>query len=382
MKKRSLTLILTGLAAGFCLFRIETSASRLQPNVAWARGAQYEVVSNGEKPVGDFKGLRFNKELEISAADFLPAMLLVDRAKNIYTYSGEQLLKYDPAGKGILRKTARSGQGPGEYQMPEFAMSEDGHIYVADPVQRRLTILDDRFQTIKIMKLGFYGGVIELGPKNNLHFLTLDPLPGTADRQKLTLSTYSTEGKLLWQGPSYQWGMTRDVRGIAHHAVYHPQIKYKVDREGNIYWAMTDRYEITQFDPLGAIRRTITRGGSTRKITDAEVQERTPKVKTPGLVFDLPERMPFIADLFVLENGWLAVVTFDHVEADSSVAADLFDEKGIYRAKILMPKYLNWDGLARPHKSLALFRDGCFYAIETDQSGEKYCIRRYRLDWQ
>ena len=92
---------------------------------------------------------------------------------------------------------------------------------------------------------------------------------------------------------------------------------------------------------------------------------------------DIPKNVPYVADLFILDNDYLLVVTFESRDEDEFLLGDVFDNKGIYRARVQIPKYYRWNFLLAPSKSGAIYKNGYFCTIESDKYEENFWVKRY-----
>ena len=339
------------------------------------------IIVNEKNPQGPPLSIWFEQDLSISEKSWIPQDLLIDEEENIYTFS-DGLKKFNRQGVGVKSIKIPTGQGPGEFQKIDPCFSRDGLLYIFDPPQRRLTIMNKDLEIQRIQKLDYAGMIFQADSKGNMYFLNLEFIPKTTDRQRLVLTKFSPSGIPKYRMHEYEWGMFRDSKGIYHHAIYPPQLKYKIDLEDNTWYAMSDKYEVNIVNPEGVLIRRILKKGLTRKITQKEITKYKPKSPAPRLVFDMPEYMPSIADLFVLDNHFLLVVTFENDDDELTLGGDLFDDRGIYRARVQIPKYSNWNDLVQPKKSNAVYRNGHFYTIESDQDEEHFFLKRYKIIWK
>jgi len=342
------------------------------------------IVVNEKWPVPPKIALSFEHDLVISEDGWDPVGLFLDNSGNICVISGNALFKFDSAGRNILRKEFRKGQGPGEFRGMDPAFAADGRIFIFDTMQHRITILDERLEPAKILKLGFFGSLLQLDSQNRMYCLMMKALPGTTDVSRLVLTQYSDSGKFLKEFAECRAGAKPDFQDVRHLAYFGPQLRYRIGPEDRVYYALTDRYEIAVASPDGTPLRKITKTGTTRKITEKERKKYVPEPqdKRRLTVIDLPERMPPIADFFLLDDGFLLVVTFENGEDDPFLAGDLFDDKGILQAQVQVPKYKAWDWLFFPTKSLAAWKDNRFYTIETDPTEENPRVVRYKAVWK
>lgn len=342
------------------------------------------TITNENKPQGPLIYLKFEKDLAITKELWDPSRLLIDDEENIYVYSDKALIKFNPQGVELSIKQLPRGQGPGEFRSSDPYFSTDGLLYIFDTMHRRLTVMDKNYEIQRMQKVNFLGDIFRLDSRSNMYFLVGKALPKTRMRNKVVLTKLSPSGKLLHEIDSYETGVQRDVSGVLHSFYYGPQMRYKIDSRDNIYYAMSDKYEINILSPEGRLIKKILKKGNSRKITDKEIEKYNPRPKSKSgrSVIDMPKHMPFIADIFVLDNGYLLVVTYENSDDTPTLAGDLIDEKGVYRARVQVPKYHYWYWLFQATKSMAVYKNNNFYTIEADEDEENYWVKRYRMDWK
>jgi hypothetical protein len=98
------------------------------------------------------------------------------------------------------------------------------------------------------------------------------------------------------------------------------------------------------------------------------------------VVTDIPERVPPLVDLFLLENGNFLTVTREGLPGDKELVGDVFDAGGVFRGRARVPKYDAWDFSMAPSQPLALARGGFFYTVETPDAGDETVVRRYKIE--
>lgn len=342
-------------------------------------------IENKDKPLSSTFELKFSQDLSLFEDDWWPLSLLIDEPGNIYVRTGPEIVlrKFSPSGNEIDRKEFPKGQGPGEFSGFDPCLSKNGNIYIADWSQLRLTILDANLKILKLSKMKLYGFIFRLDSRNNMYFLAVEPLPNTpgSNRQKLVFTKCSPSGEPVLRIHEYEWGGYRDNNGIYHTDAFRTQLRYKIDSKDNAYYAATDKYEINVISPDGKVIKRITKKGKSRKLTQIEINSFEPEKPNSRFVTDIQENMPFIADLFLLENDFLLVVTFESSEDDDFLIGDLFDDAGIYKAQVKVPKYYRWNRLILPSKRAAVYKKGYFYTIESDENEELFWMKRYKVTW-
>lgn len=358
--------------------------SGIEKSISIAEAEDINYIENKERPLSSTLDLKFIQDLSIFDDEWWPQSLLVDESGNIYIITGPEieLRKYSPQGNELERKKFPKGQAPGEFSGFDPLLSKNGNFYIADWSQRRLTILDSNFEILELTKLKVHGLILGLDSQNNMFFLAIELLPGTTDRQKIVFTKCSPSGDPLLRIHEYEWGQHRDNNGIYHTDAFRTQLKYRIDSKDNVYYATTDNYEINVISPVGLVTKRIIKTGKSRKLTHKEITSFEPEVPNPRFVTDVPENMPYIADFFILENDFLLVVTFEAVEEDGFLLGDLFDSEGNYQARVQIPKYYNWNFLLAPVRSRAVYKNGYFYTIESDENEELFWVKRYEVIWE
>jgi hypothetical protein len=339
------------------------------------------ITENNDKPLSSTLELKFSQDLSLFEEEWWPLSLLIDEPGNIYVRTGPEIVlrKISPKGNEIDRKEFPKGQAPGEFSGFDPCLSKNGNIYIADWSQRRLTILDASFEILVLSKMKLYGFIFRLDSRNNMYFLAVELLPDTSDRNKLVFTKCSPSGEPVLRIHEYEWGLHRDNNGIYHSDAFRTQLRYKIDSKDNVYYAATNKYEINVISPDGQVIRRISKKGKSRKLTQIEINSFEPEKPNSRSITDIPENMPYIADLFILENDFLLAVTFESGEDDNFLLGDVFDDKGIYKAQVQVPKYYRWNYLIAPSKRGAVLKNNCFYTIESDENEEHFWVKRYKI---
>ena len=345
------------------------------------KAADFVEIINEPRPRPPLVDVKFVLDLTLKQPGWQPYSLLVDKADNLYVISGKEntLTKFDAAGREIFRKDFKSGQGPGEFGFFDPWFASDGRLIVLDGRQRRVTTFDKDFQFLSVSRINLWGDILRLDSGSNMYLLVMTFLPNTRDRQLLTLTKCTPEGKPIHEIYEYEWGVRRDGRGIYHSDPYRTQVKYQVDSHDCLWYAVTDRYEINVVSPDGRLIRRISKTDQPRKLTPAEIAGFKPKDPNSRVLNDVPDRVPPVANLFLLEDGRVLVITFESREGDIELIGDVFDNQGIFRARVNVPKYDGWDGLLAPRKPAALASKGFFYTIETPDDGGDPVVKRYKI---
>jgi hypothetical protein len=347
------------------------------------------VVSiNTDNPQGRPISLEFREDLAIARDAWTPRDVQVDGAGNIFIFTDPAwtVRKFNPQGIEIASWTFKKGQGPGEFQTMEAHVLPDGSFHVYDGSQRRLTVLDSRGEVQRIQKTNFWGMLFGMYSKLDMYFLDVRFLAGTRDRQRLVFTKHASSGENLIEMGEYLWGTTFDrAKGKYMTELFRPQMKYTIDARDFVYYAMSDTYEIRVLAPEGRLVQKIVKKGparlTTQKDTDKKMSFYSESLRAQ-YDFVIPASVPHIAALFPLDKNYLLAVTFDSPADSNFLLGDVFDTDGIYRGRVQVPLFDNWDGLLQPTSPRAICRGNNFYAIVTDETEEKYFVKRYKIIWK
>jgi len=329
---------------------------------------------------GGSGGIVFKETLSITREGWFPSRILLDGKGNIYVVSGREktFFGFDPKGEEISRRQIPKGQGPGEFDGFDPVFSAGGQLYAADWSQRRLTILDRDFKVVEIRKMPLYGDLFQMDSAGRQYFLAYQASKAR-ERNRVVLTKCSPLGKILKEIASYEWGPRRRADGAYEDDLYRTHLKYALDPRDALYYAFSNKYEISVLSPEGDSVRTITRDVKPRKVEQADTDRLLPDPSKSPYKYLVPDRVPAIAGLFPLKDGRLLVVTFEKTGEAKSLAGDLFDDSGRFLATIRVPKYYHWDFLLAPQKSWATVQGDDFYTIESDASEEIFRVKRYRI---
>lgn len=379
MKKKYGALTLLGIL----ILMFHVCQGREDYDLNMTKGTKFlEVKYNDDKPQNTKILTSFNQDLSITKEGWWPLQFQVDNEGNIFICYGRNpkyISKYNKEGIEVLKKSFPKGQGPGEFYNFDFSLSNDGRVFIADASQRRLTVLNKNMEIEEIRKMKFWGGLFTLDSKDNMFFLKMEFLPKTRDRQKLILTKFSPLGIPIKRYHEYEWGFHKDsISGIRHTKGFRPQIRFRLDNNDDLYYAMTDNYEIHIFSSDGIPLKKIIKKNIPRDLTSEEVENIKSRSVTPRIVYDIPDKVPYIADFLVLENKYLLVITFESKD-ETYLSGDLFDDDGIFLTGVKVPKYFNWNILDSPNKTNAVYKNKSFYTIESEEDETIFYVRRYKM---
>jgi hypothetical protein len=347
-----------------------------------------EVVINENNPQNPSLSLRFEENLSITREGWLPVDIAVDDEENIYVFGAfeKSIYKFNSQGSEIFKKVFPKGtQGPGEFNFMDPYFSSDGRLYIFDKALRRITILNEKCEVQDIKKIEGARFLLQMDSIGNMFFWVGRYSPNSS---KKILTKFSHSGKLLDEIFEYSTKrVTVDKeKNIMFFELYPRCGIYKLGHDDNVYYALSDKYEINVVSPKGKLIKKIVKKGQSRKVTNRDIEKLTPQTSRAARSkreYISPKHVPYIADLFILDNKYLLVITHESDYDEENVVGDLFDENDVFQTRVEVPKYSGWYRYSSFYgfKNNALYKKNHFYTIEVDESEENFYVKRYKMIW-
>lgn len=349
----------------------------------------HSIVSYPDRPARPNARLNFREDLSICHEGWWPNKILMDKGGNILVsvYRENVIYIFDHFGKELSNMQFAKGEGPSDFSAMEPELSNTGNLHIYDQVQQKLALIslkDGHY--ISGLKFSEMRWVFTLGKNEDSFFWVLKPGPASSDSRVLVLSQFNESGKLIREYDSYQFASGGENRGKKRiYRLFSPYGIYKVDHRGYLYVAISDSYEIHVYSPDGLPLRRMIMKREPRKPIQRDLDMILPYYSDfPKDETDLeaPEQMPFIADLFILPDSSLLVLTFEIPGDPSSISADWYDPDGRFLNRVQIPEYYQWFKPFGPGGSHAVFYGDYFYSIkekEGDKKEDIFLLKRY--DW-
>jgi len=359
-----------------------------------AQEGDIEVIVNEDKPQNPFFSLKFEEDLSISKKGWWPADVAVDDEENIYIFGEAEnfIYKFDSQGNEVFKKIFPKGQGPGDFFFMDPFFSSDGKLYLFDKVQQRIYILNKACEVQDSMEIKGQRFLFRMDSKGNMFFFVNKLLPRSSKMvdkaYKKVLTKFSPSGKPL--NELFEFNSPRPEvdreKMIFNFPLYFTCGMYNLDSDDNVYYAISDKYEINIVSSQGKLVKRIVKKGQPRKVTKRDIEIQAPPVDETSpfkTKFIAPERVPLIADFFILENNYILVITHENDYEEEVLAGDLFNERGIYLTRVNVPKYHEWYKYTSFYgiKKKALYKKDHFYIIESDKNEENFYVKRYKMIW-
>lgn len=356
-----------------------------------------DIVENSNIPKYSNSILRFQEEMTITNDAWIDGSFLVDDNGAIYFFNISKDFiegyKYDKDGKLIFSKKFTRGQGPEDIFNPYPVGVSNGKVWIYDKGNRRIVIFDKDLnfeKLVKIEKLIFCPQIDSIGNLYGYEFgFGLGKERGNIKFKKF-LSNFKKAEKEYFQY-SFSMLMKDEKDGSSILRPYEPFSIVRIDKEGNLYYVISDKYEINKISQEGKLIKRITKKVSNRpfKVTEEKIQ----KLKEwffPGrkalfkYKFEFPKFYPYICNFFVLENNFLLVLTYEQEDDTHSntIAGDLFNDQGVFISKVEVPIYFNpyfsERGLKEHENSI--LKKGFFYTQNFDNLSGKIFIKKYKVE--
>lgn len=314
-----------------------------------------------------------------------------DSEDNIFVLDMEncRIQKYDKNGE-YLQTIGRQGQGPGEFQMPQFIrpyihLDSDDTLYVLEG--GRIHAFDRKGNFMKVitlrMNISFPFGIADEG--NILAKIT------SRKQEKFTrdIVFIRSEDKRIKTIASYPVHEAPRIRGkILLGNPYAPRLIFCPLSKGRGIYGYSQEYRLFIINSSGETEHMIEKDDSKLSITKKEKnmlvdryieRQRLRKKRTilskseveRGYVF--PKNKPFYTRIFSDDKDRIYVLRFKSpFDEEKSKIYDLFNKEGYYLYKVTIP-------------SIPIFaiKNGRIYSVRFDKDTEVARIIRYKIrNWE
>lgn len=384
MKNFLLCILVLGF---FCCLACSTKPERTAASVEVIDGIEY--VHNTETPLHPGRAVVFEEELSIGNEDaegnivlYRPSLHLVDSEGNIYIcdFQDMQIKVFDPDGR-LSRTIGRKGDGPGEFQsIGEIALLPDDRLLVLDWEAHRISLFDTEGKFVNSHR--FMNWSYDFYATTNAYYVRDENIFGP--ETQLSVKAYDLSGQELFSFGKFVYSHSLEINeGGRRFSISKPFGVYSIlagdQKNARLYHCLNDTYTIEVYDRDGKLFRKIDRPYKLIPVTGKDREDYLESIRgiSEGdrALVDKNLEMPSvknITDSMVVDdsgNLWVETNEEKQEEGKTLVAFDIFNEDGIYEAKV-------WLDI-----SLGLFRNGKMYTRETDKESGYRVYKRYRVDW-
>jgi len=378
--------------------------------VSWAMAAQ-------DRPLAElYKTGRVKLVEEVRVSDKAfpsdiyfqnPRGIAIDAAGRVYVADSDanHLKVFGRDGK-FLRTIGRKGQGPGEFQGPEFVEIGGGRIYVWETMSRRISILDAEGKFIALTPFypGAFGVLIRMRalPDGRLvayYERGFAPgsqirIPDTQDRVVELLSAEAKPLRTLYEKKIRASRLVWNEETNSYVRVpfpYHPGVAMEVTPAGIVAVGENDNYRFELLDPDKGQLASVARSFTALKLAEKDKQAhfgrfrmrvfkgniKTILPKPPPVIVkftEFPDTVPLYRDFIADGEGNLWVHIY--VENRAANVFDVFSPKGELLGRITVDG-APIDELFASNASVR-FAGRSLWEIERDEEGFSSLVK-YRL---
>ncbi len=285
--------------------------------------------------------------------------LNVDAAGNIYVvdWDRKRIQKYDSSGRYLLT-IGRKGQGPGEFVnvwRPEF--DQEGNLYVVDIRQKRISFFSPSGKFLRQLtfpRVQIDGQAYFTADRNIITSLTnLQKRDAGDSKWEAVIGLYDPQFRLLAEFGRTSGG-SKPLSGTGEDAIarswgelftdmaFRPSPSYAPAPNGEIYYGLPDRYEITVYAASGQAVRIIRKEDDPIPVTERDKDAFRETMKTefltsmPGQLesaknkalrlIRFPKFKPAYKGFILDDQGRLIVIVEDR--GGTSAVLDVFDAGG------------------------------------------------------
>ncbi len=238
-----------------------------------------QIIENSESPKYSTPILKFEEDLVLSEPTWAPDYFTVDEEVNIYffqTNSYVTIYKYERNGSLLLKKRYQRGEGPSDIFIPRPIPSFDGRIWMYDKPNHRIVVLNKDLEIEKTMQLDHNISPFLIDRKFNIYaekfelkLISKGKIPKSFKKFSPDLKKDNTIFQLFIDLK------TKDEKDGSYLLMpYSPFGILKIDRMDNIYFAVSDKYKITQVSSNGELIKKIIKKASPRPLRMTEEVEK------------------------------------------------------------------------------------------------------------
>jgi hypothetical protein len=348
-----------------------------------------EYVHNTETPLYPERTVAFEEELSIRSEDeegnillYRPGWHLVDQKGFVYICDLQDLeIKvFDHDGR-MVRTIGQKGDGPGEFQnIGKIALLPDGRLLVLDWEAHRVSLFSTEGKFINSHK--FLSWSYDVFLTTNSFYVRDERIFG--EKTKLVVKACDFSGNEIFTYGEFEPHHLQEINESGRRfTVSRPYDVCSIlagdQKNTRFYHCLNDKYLIEVYDQNGKLFRKIdrpykplpTRSEDKKIYLDGFANSSEIELALIDKNVQMSPVKTITDRLFVNDQGSLWVETNDEKEEQgkSFVAYDIFDEDGVYMAKL-------WLDI-----SPGIFKNGKMYTRETDEETGYRVYRRYRVVW-
>ncbi len=343
--------------------------------------------------------LVFAEDLDFKESWIWPTKLLINAEQELYVFDDEDkyptIYRFDRSGKLLSKNSFHRGQGPGDFAFMDPAFARADRMYIFDRSIRRLSLLDSALSVKKTVV--FERSLFDIKTDGQGFIYGFFYGEQTRDQVRtqtnpIILGRFSDNGNLVSEIARYEETLITKVdESTLQENFYVPYGIYKISDDGRIYFAASNERGIRVFDSKLRLLKTIPLITKMSEIRKEDIERTKLRIYGPG--YPARERMffklqfgsalkykPFIEDFFILENGYLLVLNYEHDDINhNGICADVYDDFGRHITRVTVPGYFNRYSSKTAYMKTRALKDNYLYTIEGEYGGDEFFVKRYRI---
>lgn len=331
------------------------------------------VVKNPKEPM--YAEDMFNLEEELSIGETegreeymfsLIHSIAVDERERIYVLDiKEAHIKVFDWDGNYIRTIGKKGQGPGEMIRPwSVFITNQNEIIVHDRGKRRMIYYSADGNHIRSLSLSkMLTGIINVDSMGNLiaeiHIIK-------SEKPFIELCKFDSNFHHVMTFASYSDPWSGQV-------AFNPFVTclcWAVDRDDNIIFGYTNKYEFNVLSPEGDLIRKIIRKYTPVRISRDEKKMLSEQAKNiPDIKLNIPKYYPPFGKFMLDDEDRIYAQTYEQAQNGTGFYYDIFDPEGRHLAKIYLKSYpIAW-------------KKGRLFTVEKDEEGYQK-VKRYKVAWK
>lgn len=344
-----------------------------------------KIISNGSKPKpqkGVPSKVTFSKELRFGEGDDpeksfsqVAFFVVTDEGHVIAADIKDKKVKVFDEEGNFMRNIGKSGQGPGEFQIPGgLALTPDNELMIEDTLGRRLAFFTLEGKFIKNVSLADKMSLLNLVIDAEGNYLGRQ-LEMEGQKMYFEMKKYDkdlnpvfTIDKVEFEIPVPGSGVKVDIMDMI--------TLYLFDSSGNVFYGRNRDYEIKVFNPDGKHTRSIRKDFKPIKVTREDIDMMLERMPTgimggvdPSKFIEFPEEFPPYQMFILDEQDRLFVRTWVKGKEKGAYIVDVFDAEGRFISQF------------ETKLDFRVFKGDKVYGLEENEDGFML-IKRYQVSWE
>jgi hypothetical protein len=343
-----------------------------------------KIISNGSKPkpqkgvpskVTLTEDMRFGEGDDPDKSFSQVAFFIVaDNGDVIAADIKDRKIKVFDKDGNFLRHIGKSGQGPGEFQIPGgLALTPDNELMIEDSIARRLAYFTLDGEFIRNVSVADKMSLLNLVIDNEGNYLGRQ-LGMEGQKMYFEMKKYDKELNPIFALDKVEFDIPIPGSGVKIDLMDMITL-YLFDSKGNVFYGRNKEYELEVYDKTGNHIRSIRKDFKPVKVTQEDIDmmlERMPAGMMGGIdpteMFKFPKEFPPYQVFNLDEQDRLFVRTWVKGKEEGAYAIDVFDAEGRFISQF------------ESKLDFRIWKGDKVYGLEENEDGFML-VKRYTVSW-